>query len=186
MPELFKPQSLCTCFLCLIYSRDKPRTFAFSPQVLNTYNIYVEKGMATLSCILAWKIPWREEHGGLQSMELQRTRHDWATKQQHPWTASVLFACIAVWVLLSPLLILCGRAKNHSWSLWLGLSLLRSLGDGKCLEGEGYCWGLRQAAPGGGPGEAEGLEKRARGQTSSFAQGQTYGTTKVSQRSTVD
>ena len=27
--------------------------------------------MATHSCILAWKIPWTEEPGGLQSMELQ-------------------------------------------------------------------------------------------------------------------
>ena len=28
----------------------------------------LEKGMATRSSILAWKIPWTEEHGGLQSM----------------------------------------------------------------------------------------------------------------------
>ena len=28
------------------------------------------------SSILAWKIPWMEEHGGLQSMGLQRVRHD--------------------------------------------------------------------------------------------------------------
>ena len=60
------------------------------------------------------------------------------------------------------------------------------MGDGKCLDGEGYCWGLRQVAPGGGPGEAEGLGERVRGQTGSFAQGQTYRTTKVSQRSKVD
>ena len=31
-----------------------------------------EKEMATHSSILAWKIPWEEEPGGLQSMELQR------------------------------------------------------------------------------------------------------------------
>ena len=31
----------------------------------------LEKGMATHSCILAWKIPWTEESSGLQSMELQ-------------------------------------------------------------------------------------------------------------------
>ena len=29
----------------------------------------LEKGMATHSSILAWRIPWREEPGGLQSME---------------------------------------------------------------------------------------------------------------------
>ena len=31
----------------------------------------LEKGMATYSSILAWKIPWREDLGGLQSMESQ-------------------------------------------------------------------------------------------------------------------
>ena len=35
-----------------------------------------EKGMATHSRILAWEIPWTEDTGGLQSMELQRVRHD--------------------------------------------------------------------------------------------------------------
>ena len=35
-----------------------------------------EKGMATLSSILAWRIPQTEELGRLQSMESQRVRHD--------------------------------------------------------------------------------------------------------------
>ena len=35
-----------------------------------------EEGMATHSSILAWKIPWTEEPGGLQSTESQRVRHD--------------------------------------------------------------------------------------------------------------
>ena len=38
--------------------------------------------MATHSSILAWKIPWTEEPGGLQSQRLQRVRHDLVTKQQ--------------------------------------------------------------------------------------------------------
>ena len=33
-----------------------------------------EKGMATHSSILAWRIPWTEEPGGLQSMGLQKTQ----------------------------------------------------------------------------------------------------------------
>ena len=37
-----------------------------------------EEEMETHSIILAWKIPWTEEHGGLQSMGLHRVRHDWA------------------------------------------------------------------------------------------------------------
>ena len=39
----------------------------------------LEKGMATHSSTLAWRIPWMEEPGGLQSTGLQRVRHDWAT-----------------------------------------------------------------------------------------------------------
>ena len=36
----------------------------------------LEKGMATHSSILVWRMPWTEEHGGLQSMESQRIGHD--------------------------------------------------------------------------------------------------------------
>ena len=36
----------------------------------------LEKGMATLSRFLAWRIPWKEESGGLQSMGSQRVGHD--------------------------------------------------------------------------------------------------------------
>ena len=39
----------------------------------------LEKEMATHSSILAWRIPWTEEPGRLQSMGLQRVRHDWTT-----------------------------------------------------------------------------------------------------------
>ena len=38
-----------------------------------------EKRMATLSSILAWRIPRTEEPGRVQSLELQRVRHGWAT-----------------------------------------------------------------------------------------------------------
>ena len=36
----------------------------------------LEKGMATHSSILVWRIPWAEEPGGLQSTESQRVGHD--------------------------------------------------------------------------------------------------------------
>ena len=39
----------------------------------------LEKEMATHFSILAWKIPWMEEPGSLQSMGSQRVGHDWAT-----------------------------------------------------------------------------------------------------------
>ena len=42
-----------------------------------------EKGMAMHSSILAWRIPWTEEPGDLQTIGLQRVRHDWVTNIQH-------------------------------------------------------------------------------------------------------
>ena len=36
----------------------------------------LEKGLATYSSILAWRIPWTEKPGGLQSMESQRVGHN--------------------------------------------------------------------------------------------------------------
>ena len=39
----------------------------------------LEKGMATHSSILSWRIPWTEEPGGLQSTGWQRIQHSWAT-----------------------------------------------------------------------------------------------------------
>ena len=39
----------------------------------------LQKGIAIHSSILAWRIPWTEEPGGLQSMGLQRVGHNWST-----------------------------------------------------------------------------------------------------------
>ena len=44
----------------------------------------LEKEMATHSSILAWKISWTEEPGGLQSTGSQRVGHDWATNTYLP------------------------------------------------------------------------------------------------------
>ena len=41
-----------------------------------TWKDPLEKGMATHSSVLAWRIPWTEEPGGLQSMGSQRVGHD--------------------------------------------------------------------------------------------------------------
>ena len=43
----------------------------------------LEKEMVTHSSILAWRIPWTEKPGRLQSMESQRVRHGLATEQQY-------------------------------------------------------------------------------------------------------
>ena len=39
----------------------------------------LEKGMATRSSILTWRIPWTKEPGGLQFMGSHRVEHDWMT-----------------------------------------------------------------------------------------------------------
>ena len=44
-----------------------------------TLSVLLEKAMATHSSTLAWKIPWTEEAGRLQSMGSLRVEHDWAT-----------------------------------------------------------------------------------------------------------
>ena len=41
--------------------------------------LLLEKALATHSSTLAWKLPWTEEPGGLQSMGLLGVKHDWVT-----------------------------------------------------------------------------------------------------------
>ena len=50
---------------------------------------FLEKEMATHSSILAWKTPWTEETGRLQSMGLQRVGHDWATSLSFKWVENL-------------------------------------------------------------------------------------------------
>ena len=52
----------------------------------------LEEEMAPHSSILAWRIPWAEEHGGLQSMGFQRVGHDSVTDQAR--TPTQLFQII--------------------------------------------------------------------------------------------
>ena len=60
----------------------------------------LEEGMATLSSILAWRIPWTEEPGGLQSMGLQRVRHDCSDLAHTHCSVSALLAVSACFYLL--------------------------------------------------------------------------------------
>ena len=46
----------------------------------------LKEGLAAHSSILAWRIPWTEEPGRLQSVGLQRVRHNWGN-----------FACECAW-----------------------------------------------------------------------------------------
>ena len=51
----------------------------------------LEKGIATLSSILAWRSPWTEKSGGLQSMELQITGHGKQMGKQWKQCQTLLF-----------------------------------------------------------------------------------------------
>ena len=50
----------------------------------------LEKELATHSSIRAWKIPWTEELGGLQSMGSQRVGHNLASERLHLLTHLIL------------------------------------------------------------------------------------------------
>ena len=112
----------------------------------------LEKEMATHSSTLAWKIPWTEEHNRLQSMGLQRVRHDWATSlhftySKSPRLCSVLYLNSYLWcrqnglfkkdsvVLSRPGVKLFGgssflgkmSSRSTAWHAWLSLLALSCL-----------------------------------------------------------
>ena len=70
---------------------------------------FPRKEMATHSNILAWKIPWTEEPGRLQSMELQRVGHNWVTEHILHFNMYILNRkdSSIIELILSGLLVLC-------------------------------------------------------------------------------
>ena len=76
----------------------------------------MEKAMATHPSTLAWKIPWVEEPGRLQSMGSQRVIYDWAT---YDWGAEVVCRMrtnrygVSFWVGLQPCLIQWNYESYH-------------------------------------------------------------------------
>ena len=95
----------------------------------------LEKGRATHTSILAWRISRTEEPGGLQSMGLQRVRHDWVTKHRHRhthththtgWTMAVM---VEVATRMRPVLVMLlpwRHGKNFFFFFFL-LSMGRSI-----------------------------------------------------------
>ena len=82
--------------------------------------------MAPNSSTLAWKIPWAEEPGGLQSMVSRRVRHDWATSLSRIGERNgnpVQCSCLenprdggAWWAAIY------GVTQSHTWLKWLSSS----------------------------------------------------------------
>ena len=100
--------------------------------------------MATHSSILAWRIPWTEEPGGLQSTGSQRVRHSWVYTHTHTHTP---FQCPRLksgyWTLIR---------KKRCWGLCWHLSDLKhtcglrewaEASGGKCTPQQKPSWFLR-------------------------------------------
>ena len=96
---------LTNCYVCLIWIGASliPQTIKNTPVMQETWvwslgwEDPLEKGMAAHSSILAWRIPWTEEPGGLQSMRSPRVRHDWATKYESRGSVWKMVAVIMIY-----------------------------------------------------------------------------------------
>ena len=64
---------------CILIKMEKKATLRFWSLCSNLGSVIVGEGDGTHSSTLAWKIPWTEEPGGLQSMGSLRVRHHWVT-----------------------------------------------------------------------------------------------------------
>ena len=114
----------------------------FSPCLFNLIcRVHPEKAMAPHSSTLAWKIPWMEEPGRLQSMGSQRVGHDWATSLslftfihwRRKWQSTPVFLCgesQARWSLVGCY----GVTQSRTRLKWLSSSSSRVHHE-KCLAG---------------------------------------------------
>ena len=73
--------------------------------------------MAIHSSIFAWRIPWMEEPGGLQSTGSQRVGHNWATSlcfffHLRSWKVGNLF------IYLERTIVILHEENSNSWSFW--------------------------------------------------------------------
>ena len=121
----------------------------------------MEKVMAIHSSTLAWKIPWMEKPGSLQSMGSLRVRHDWATSLslftfmhwRRKWQATPvllpgesqgrgsLVGC-RLWDRRvghdwSDLAAAAAERQSHVWATWKHLKVLRAESE---LDGEKESW----------------------------------------------
>ena len=87
----------------------------------------LEKAMAPHSSTLAWRIPWMEEPGGLQSTGSQRVGHDWATSLTHSGNIQmnvVVWSLSRVWLLRPSWTVACQAPLSMGFprqAYWTGL-----------------------------------------------------------------
>ena len=94
---------------------------------------------ATHSSTLEWKIPWMEEPGRLQSMELQRVGHNWATSlsficivYMYMCAVYVYVVCICVYVCVY---VWCVCVHVSLWDMWICMSMCALLCLYMCVHG---------------------------------------------------
>ena len=91
-------------------------------QSLNREDL-LEKEMATHSSTLAWKIPWTEEPGRLQSMRSQRVGQDWATSLHFCPRERDLLSAPSAWVVSNDFLSMSIAGKQRLVTLqWRNLT----------------------------------------------------------------
>ena len=81
----------------------------------------LEKGMATYSSILTWRIPQTERPGGLQSMCSQRVKHDWAinTGGTQQWAVKVNRNSMPMWHTWIKTLDTTVQVGFHGWQYFI-------------------------------------------------------------------
>ena len=83
----------------------------------------LEKKMATHPSVIGWEIPWTEEPGGLQSMSLQRIRHDYTYTHTCTQADVQVIACRAKSFVIKNLI----QRSQHISSFWPALYELAKL-----------------------------------------------------------
>ena len=83
----------------------------------------LEKEMATHSSILAWRIQWTEELGGLQSTGLQRVGNDLATEQQQRWIFTLVLNLQEIFWYLKEASVKTKKQNRKEWDTSTCLSL---------------------------------------------------------------
>ena len=100
------------CSICLIFNTPTVQEMQETQVGSLGQGEPLEEGRAIHSSILAWRLPWTEEPGGLQSIGLQRVRHDWSNLAC--MYSFVTFWFIGLWV---DSLICFWHYSNGQWGL---------------------------------------------------------------------
>ena len=114
------PYTQNVLFLVVQMVKDLPamqETWVWSPGWVDP----LEKGMATHSSILAWRIPQTEKPGGIQSMKSQRVGHDWMTNTH----AHIQYNFLKVFKVSN-------LYAQLNWNVWIGFLRIKFVFS-KCL-----------------------------------------------------